>query len=207
MRILTLSDTILPYIYSPQVKRRFHGTDLIIGCGDLAYYYLEYLIDSLNVPLFFVRGNHDEVIEYSTIGQRTHPHGGVDLHSKTIKYGPLILAGVEGSLRYRPGPFQYTQSEMWGHVLRLTPALIYNRARHGRYMDIFITHAPAAGIHDDIDLPHQGISAFRWLIKVFQPRYYFHGHIHVYRPDTVVETQVGLTKVLNTYGYRETQIE
>ncbi len=207
MRILSLSDIEIPFIYSPQVRRRFEGVDLVLGCGDLPYYYLEYVLDALNAPLLFVRGNHDEVVEYSSAGQRTSPHGGVDAHAKVTQCKGALIAGIEGSVRYRPGPFQYTQSEMWSLVFALAPRLLYNKARYGRYLDIFISHAPPAGIHDGADLTHQGIDAFRWLITVFHPPLYFHGHIHIYRPDTVTETWMGATRVINTYGFRETNFD
>jgi Icc-related predicted phosphoesterase len=207
MKILTMSDKIVPFIYSPLARQRFKGVDLIIGCGDLAYYYLEYVLDSLNVPLYFVRGNHDQVIEYSVEGQRVAPHGGTNLHQKVINHDGLLLAGVEGSLRYRYGNFQYSQNEMWYFVLNLVPGLLINRMRYGRFLDVFVTHAPPSGIHDHPDVPHQGIRAFRWLINVFQPAYYFHGHVHIYRPDTEIETRSGKTCVTNTYGYRETVLE
>jgi Icc-related predicted phosphoesterase len=154
-----------------------------------------------------VRGNHDKVVEYTSGGQRTYPHGGIDLHRKSLHYNGLILAGVEGSLRYRRGEFQYTQAEMWWHVLRLGPNFLVNRFLHGRYLDLFVSHAPPANIHDRPDLPHQGIKAFRWLIDVFQPRYFFHGHIHILRPDTLIETIHGKTHIINTYGFRETIID
>ncbi|MFM8320030.1 MAG: metallophosphoesterase, partial [Chloroflexota bacterium] len=92
------------------------------------------------------------------------------------------------------------------HVLRLAPGLLYNRARYGRYLDVFVTHAAPTGIHDASDLPHRGIDAFRWLVRVFRPAYYFHGHIHIYRPDTEVRTQVGSTQVINTFGFQETDL-
>lgn len=206
MKILSLSDIEFPFIYSPQVRNRFKGFDLILGCGDLPYYYLEYVFNALDIPLFYVRGNHDKVIEYASEGQRTHPHGGIDLHRKIIRYHGLILAGVEGSLKYRRGEFQYTQAEMWSHVFRLIPGFFRNRLAHGRYLDLFISHAPPEGVHDRSDLPHRGIKAFRWLIDVFQPSYFFHGHIHIHRPDTVTESVIGKTRVINTFGYRETQI-
>jgi Icc-related predicted phosphoesterase len=207
MKVLSLSDYLISFIYSPQVRIRFKDVDLILGCGDLAYYYLEYVYNALDVPLCFVRGNHDKIIEYGTGGQRTYPHGGIDLHRRTYHHNGLILAGVEGSLRYRFGRFQYTQSEMWAHVLSLVPMFLLNRLIYGRAVDVIITHSPPAGIHDQSDLPHQGIKAFRWLIDVFQPRYFFHGHVHILRPDTVYETIVGTTHVINTYGFRETMIE
>lgn len=203
MKILSLSDTIVPFIYSPQIRRRFADVDLILGCGDLAYYYLEYALSSLDVPLFFVRGNHDEIIEYRQEGQRTSPHGGVDLHAKLDNYKGLLLAGVEGSLRYRSGPYQYSQIEMWEKVIRLVPGLLLNRIRYGRFLDIIITHAPPEGIHDKSDYPHRGVRAFRWFIQMFQPGFFVHGHVHVYRPDQQTNTWIGRTQVLNAYGYRE----
>jgi hypothetical protein len=115
----------------------------------------------------------------------------------------LLLAGIEGSNRYNFGEHQYTQVEMWAFAFSLAPALMVNKIRYGRYLDILITHAPPWKIHDMDDLPHHGIKAFNWLIKVFTPLYHLHGHTHVYRPDTIIETQVGATCVINTYGYHE----
>ncbi len=178
---------------------------MVISCGDLSYYYLEYIVSSLDVPLYFVRGNHAKEIEYGVAGERKAPWGAVDLHKK-VKRDPdsgLILAGIEGSLRYRPGNYQYSQFHMWLMVLQLVPALLWNKLRYGRFLDVFISHSPAWGIHDQKDRAHQGIKAFYWLIKTFQPDYHFHGHVHIYRPDVVTETLVGKTHVVNTYGFRE----
>jgi Icc-related predicted phosphoesterase len=207
IKVLSLSDIPVQFIYSAQVRRRFADAEIVIGCGDLPYYYLEYVLGSLDVPLFYVRGNHDKEIEYESEGERAAPVGGINLHRKVINEQGLLLAGVEGSLRYRKGPFQYSQADMWFHIFRLVPALLVNRALYGRYLDIFVTHSPPAGIHDKSDLPHQGIKAFRWFIDVFQPGYHLHGHIHVYRPDATTETQHGQTRVINSFGFRETTIE
>jgi Icc-related predicted phosphoesterase len=207
LKVLSLSDTLVRFVYSPQVRSHFKNIDLIIGCGDLEYYYLEFVLTALNAPLFYVRGNHDKVVEYSGVDQRTAPGGGTDLHRRVGRYKGWLLAGVEGSLRYRFGQFQYTQAEMWKHVFSLVPGLLYNRLVYGRFLDVFVTHAPPAGIHDRDDLTHQGINAFRWLIRVFQPAYHFHGHIHIYRPDEVTETLFGSTRVINTFSYRETILD
>jgi Icc-related predicted phosphoesterase len=203
MKILALSDEIVPFIYSPQVRDRFRGVKIVIGCGDLAYAYLEYVLTALTASLYFVRGNHDKVVEYGSAGQRTYPHGGVDLHGRLYNHDGLLLGGVAGSVRYRPGDFQYTQSEMWWHVFSLVPGLMVNRLRHGRFLDVFVSHAPPAGIHDQPDLPHQGARAFAWLIRVFQPRIFLHGHVHLYHPQASRETQAGSTRVINAYKFWE----
>ena len=33
--------------------------DLVLSCGDLPFDYLEYLVSRLDVPVFYVPGNHD----------------------------------------------------------------------------------------------------------------------------------------------------
>jgi hypothetical protein len=203
---LSLSDVKHSLIYGSQIRTQFSHVDLVISCGDLPYYYLEYVVSMLDVPLLFVRGNHDKKVEYTESGSCSAPAGAVDLHHRVLWVNGLLCAGVEGSLKYSRGPFQYSQSDMWFHVFRLVPALIINKARLGRYLDVFVTHAPPKNIHDKPDLPHQGINAFRWLLQVFRPAYHFHGHIHVYRPDEIKETHFEHTKVINTYGYKVTDI-
>ena len=206
MKLLSLSDQVLEFIYSPTVKERFEDVDLVLGCGDLPYYYLEYLIDQIGKPVFYVRGNHAATVEYSQRAERKGPWGAVDLHRKVMNFRGLLIAGFEGSIRYRQGPFMYTQSEMWSMVLNMAPRLVANRVRYGRSLDLLATHAPPWGIQDQPDPAHQGFKAFRWLLKVFRPRYHFHGHIHVYGKETPVLTRFRDTLVVNTYGYRETNL-
>jgi len=208
MRILALSDVESNLVYSPQIGKRFGAINLAIGCGDLPYYYLEYIISSLDIPLYFVRGNHASQIESGANGDRTGPWGAVDLHQRVLRDpSGLLMAGIEGSIRYNNGFHQYTQPEMWSMVLGLVPGLYLNYMRYGRFLDVFVTHAPPWKIHDMEDLPHQGIRAFNWLIRSFQPAFHLHGHVHVYRSDTITETIVGKTRVINTFGYREITID
>lgn len=204
MKILSVSDVELGSIYNAQITQRFPDVDLVISCGDLSYFYLEYIISTLNKPLYFVRGNHAVQVEYGVGGERKAPWGAVDLHERAVYEHGLLMAGVQGSLQYNFGPYQYTQGEMWAFVLGLAPRLMLNRLQYGRYLDIFVTHASPWGVHDMEDLPHRGIKAFNWLIKVFKPTLHLHGHIHIYRPDVITETLVNQTRVINTYGFRET---
>ena len=208
MKILSVSDIELGLIYSAHVAERFGDVDLVISCGDLPYYYLEFMISMLDKPLYFVRGNHASKREYGVGGERTAPWGAINLHRRVLRtdHG-LLLAGIEGSLRYNRGPYQYTQEEMWWMVLTMIPALLLNRLRYGRFLDVFVTHAPPWKIGDREDLPHQGIKAFRWLIKVFQPAYHLHGHIHIYRSDRIEPIRVNQTLVINTYGFRELEYD
>jgi Icc-related predicted phosphoesterase len=88
-------------------------------------------------------------------------------------------------------------------VRALVPRLLMNRVRHGRFLDILMTHAPQRGIHDQPDRCHRGFDAFRWLVRMFQPTYHLHGHIHVYDRRVPSVTQVGRTEVVNVYPYRQ----
>ncbi len=181
MKALSLSDVVLDAVYAPSVVERFGDVDLVISCGDLPYYYVEYLVDIMAKPVFFVRGNHAPLVEYSISGEaRLSPWGAIDLHRRVVSFRGLLMAGFEGSPRYRVGPFMYTQGEMWGMVLAMAPRLIWNCIRYGRALDVLVTHAPPWDVQDAMDPAHRGFKAFRWLLKVFKPRYHFHGHIHIY---------------------------
>ncbi len=204
MKVLAVSDVEVDMIYSPLITQRFKDVDLVIGCGDLPYYYLEYIISMLNQPLYYVRGNHAPRFKEEGVGgERTYPWGGIDLHRRVIRDpSGLLLAGMEGSLNYNQGRYQYSQGEMWGMVLLMVPRLMLNRLLYGRYLDIFVSHAPPWHIHDKEDLPHQGVKAFRWLIMVFQPALMLHGHVHIYQQYDTTETLFGKTLVINAYRYK-----
>ncbi|MEM7345845.1 MAG: metallophosphoesterase, partial [Chloroflexota bacterium] len=102
MKILCVSDKVVEHLYSAGVAQRHKDIDLIIGCGDLPYYYLEFLVSMLNKPLFYVHGNHDVDKEYLADGSIiTAPGGGTNLHRVSYQEGELLLAGLEGSIRYK----------------------------------------------------------------------------------------------------------
>ncbi len=205
MKILGLSDVIIPSVYSERIRERFGDLDLVISCGDLPAYYLEFVVSMLDLPLYYVQGNHVPRIVGKDGEVQVHAQGAVNLHKNVIydKENDLILAGIEGSLRYNRGPYQYTQKKMWKMVLSLVPRLLQQKILHGRYLDVFVTHSAAESIHDADDPAHQGVQAFRWLIETFKPRLHLHGHMHLYNPLTPRETLHKKTRVINTYGYRE----
>ena len=208
MNILSLSDEVHTSLYSQGAGERFPNVDVIIGCGDLPYYYLDYVTTVLQTFLFYVRGNHGNLPEHTADGRELMaPIGGTDLHRGTANHNGVLLAGVEGCLRYGKGAFQYTEGEMWLSVLSLVPKLLRNRMRYGRFLDVFVTHAPPWGIHDREDRAHHGVKAFRWLLKTFGPALHLHGHVRPLRRDEPTETFLGKTLVVNTYGYRMMQFD
>ena len=208
MKILTLSDTVVSLVHSTKVAERFRGVDLVLSCGDLPYDYLEFVVTMLGKPLYYVFGNHAQSQLVRADGTvSTEPGGCQNLHMRTVNHNGLLIGGLEGSMRYRPGSHQYTQSEMRFLTWRMAPRLWKNRLQHGRPLDILITHAPPRDIHDGQDLCHQGFDAFLEFMDRYQPRYLIHGHTHLYRLDAQRVTQYGRTTVLNTYGYQVIEID
>jgi Icc-related predicted phosphoesterase len=210
MRVLVVSDKVEPGLYSAAVKSRVGDVDLILSCGDLPFYYIEYLVSTVNRPCYYVFGNHGSEIEYQggDWHGKTEPHGAENLHLHTAKVGPLLLAGLEGSIRYNDAPkYQYTEAEMRMNILRLVPRLARNRLRYGRWLDVLVAHSPPRGIHDEPDRAHQGFESFLTFMRWFKPRYLLHGHIHLYGRERVTRTQYGATEVINVYPFRILELE
>lgn len=204
MKILSLTDRESAMVYSPQIVERFAEVSMLISCGDLPHHYLDYAVSMLNLPFYYVHGNH-VVRDMDGIQE---PHGGTNLHCRAVQdeQSGLLLAGMEGSVRYNMGEKQYTQGQMWRRVWMLALKLQRNRLRHGRFLDVFVAHSPPWRIQDADDLPHHGFKAFVWLIRVFKPQLFLHGHIHLYRQDAPYQTQVGETLVINTYPFRVVEV-
>ncbi|MBC8333681.1 MAG: metallophosphoesterase family protein [Anaerolineales bacterium] len=206
MKILTVSDLVVERLYTLAANHYFDEIDLLFGCGDLHYEYLEYLLTIARIPLYYVPGNHDP--KYDEYNKESKAEGGVNLDLKTTRVGNLLIAGIGGSIRYRPnGVNQYTQTEMYLRILKLLPGLLLNRLRYGRALDILITHSPPFGIHDEDSQSHQGLKALNLLVRWANPRYHFHGHTHFYRQNLEKSTtQLYNTQVMNIYPYKIIEI-
>src|SRR5215210_4093008 len=79
MKILAISDEVVEFLYGPQLKEQYADVDLVLGCGDLPFYYLEYIVTVLNVPLYYVPGNHDRLSQYHADGRIVHRAEGCEL--------------------------------------------------------------------------------------------------------------------------------
>lgn len=208
MQVLTISDEIVPAIYSLNVKQRYQDVKLVLSCGDLPYYYIEFVVTMLGVPVYYVHGNHDTPEIQDGGLEVAEARGAINLEGRGVRHDGLLIAGLGGCLRYKPeGTNMYTDAEMARRVWRLVPWMLFNNARYGRYLDVLITHAPPLGIHNGPDYPHRGFRAFLWLMDRFRPRYLIHGHIHLsYGYDTSTQSRYGDTTVINTAGHRLLEI-
>jgi Icc-related predicted phosphoesterase len=186
---------------SGYLRRTFADARLLISCGDMPPSYLDLIGSVLNIPLFFVRGNHDERYE-------PHQPGGDNLHHCIQHYGGFSFAGLEGSQRYNRGPVQYSDGEMRLFVLSMLPRLTLRRLLRGYGVDMFIAHAPPRGIHDlPDDHAHRGFQAFLLLMRWARPRYLIHGHVDTWDSRKPTETVFGSTTVININPVRLLTLE
>ena len=205
MKILVVSDQVVERLYALASQGYFWDVSLVLACGDLPYTYLEYLVSMLNVPLYYVPGNHDP--KYNPRRDAARAEGCTNLDLRLTRNRGLLLAGLGGSIRYRPdGVNQYNQTEATVRALGLLPALLWNRLR-GQRADILISHSPPFGVHDS-DGAHQGLKALNLLIRWARPRYLLHGHTHFYRNNLEPsETRLLDTHILNVFPYKTIEIE
>lgn len=206
MKILAVSDQIIDRLYTSSVSETHPDIQMIIGCGDLPYPYLEFLVSIYNMPLFYVPGNHDPQHGHRS---STRVAGGDSVDGDVVYSRKLLIAGLGGSIRYQHHtPNQYSQREMYLRVWNLLPKIILLKSRYRRPLDIFIAHSPPEGIHDDDDPAHQGMRALNVLIRWAKPRYFLHGHTIFYRQN--LRSHITLyhgCQVVNVYPYRIMEIE
>ncbi|MFM9106481.1 MAG: metallophosphoesterase [Chloroflexota bacterium] len=209
--VLAVTDEIDPRIHSATVRERLGHVAFVIGCGDLPTGYLEFLADALNKPVYFVLGNHaDELTRGAGRGDARKPMGAIDLGGRVVhdRQSGLILAGIPGSPRYgEREPAQYAEWEIWLMIARMAPALLWNRWRHGRALDVLVTHAPPRGVGDREDYAHRGYRALRGFLQTFRPPVHLHGHIHLYDRTVRNEQEFAGTRVVNVFPYRVLDLE
>ena len=167
MKILVIADNEEASLWDYYSRSRTEGVELILSCGDLKPEYLEFLTTMVNVPLLFVKGNHDDIYD------KRYPEGCIDIEDTIYEYKGLRILGLGGSMRYRQGNNMYTETEM---TRRINSVLVRNMFAGG--FDILLTHAPLRHYGDMEDLPHHGFECFEKLLTTFRPSYMFHGHVH-----------------------------
>ena len=190
LRIMVLSDEADKALWDYLDRRILEGIDLIISCGDLPGEYLSFLTCFTHAPILYIHGNHDERYETKP------PEGCVCIEDTIHVVNGVRILGLGGSMRYRSGPYMFTERQMARRIRRLWLKLWRHRG-----FDILVAHAPARGVGDQDDLPHRGFSCFLKLMDRWRPRYMIHGHVHPqYAPlGFTRERRYGDTTVVNAY--------
>ncbi len=206
VRALAVSDEEISYLHAERAATL--GVDLLIAAGDLSFEYLGVLIDLVNRPAVFVPGNHDSELpgypEDADSWLRTEmprngpaPAGFVNADGRVVDIAGIRVAGLGGSLRYRPGPNQWSELEQARRGRRLVRAAHRLHRRDGRGVDILLTHAPPRHCGDREDPPHRGFECLHQVVAALQPRLLVHGHIHSHG-QPVPDRLLGETTVVNS---------
>ena len=208
MKILTVSDRVERSFFKENLLReKCQGIHLILACGDLPPYYLEYLLNSLNVPLYYVPGNHDEQPYQPCSTKEPFAKGCINIDQRVIVFKNLLIGGLAGASRYKAGTYLYTEAQMHRKVFSMIPRLLVNKIKYKRYIDILITHAPPFGINDEKDLAHRGFKEFLKFMKTYKPVYLIHGHTTLQGGKEVAMSCYHSTWVINTNPYRILEID
>lgn len=192
MKILTVSDRVHSELLQPaEFRQQCHGVDLILSCGDIPPEFLTSLRQQLDVPLFYVLGNHD--LRYS----KSSPQGCHCIDGEIVTFNGYSIIGFSGSRWYNGGLNQYTEMEMARSISRMRFSLWRNGTP-----DIVVTHAPPRHIGDAEDPCHKGFKCYTKFIEKYNPSYFIHGHIHRQFEDEKDRiTVVNQTQVINSYGF------
>ncbi len=188
MKVLAIADVESRLLWDFFEPKMLEGVHLVLACGDLDPRYLSFIATFTPAPVLYVHGNHDA--RY----QRTPPEGCTCIEDTVYNFRGLRILGLGGSIRYKPGPFQYTEKEMARRVTRLRYKLMRSRG-----FDILVAHSPAAGLNDGPDRAHLGFACFGGLLDKYQPRYFVHGHVHMNYGQVPRECRRGATTVINAY--------
>jgi hypothetical protein len=213
MRLLCIADHVDPLIYSTGLKERYGKVDVVLSAGDLTLGYYDFIISTLNRPLYFVFGNHhlEHRKEFGGAGDPFAAEegatpwetgaGAVCLEGRVVRVRGLTMAGLGGSIWYNGGENQFTDFTMFIAMLRLLPGLLWHRIFHGRFLDVLVTHSPPYGINDLPDPCHTGFKVFLWFMRTFKPRYLVHGHVHLYDRNAARESKYSSTVIINAYDH------
>jgi Icc-related predicted phosphoesterase len=214
-RILAIADETTSALTVRKIKDL--APDLVVSCGDLPYSYVEYVASAANKPFVYVPGNHDPSLKpdayvlgtamrFREDWDRTPgPVGGTSLDGEIIEESGLTLAGLGGSIRYRPGDNQYTEREMRFRVARLEAKWWLRRLRGRGTIDVLVTHSPPRDLGDMPDPAHRGFTSFRGLLERMQPQVMLHGHVHPHgfaKPDRVHRDCL----IINVVPYRVVEV-
>jgi len=210
-RILAVADEVDEALYGDKLDRL--RPDLVVSCGDLPFDYLEYVVSRANVPLIYVPGNHDPGLApadttWSPLGAEPPPPGPLGCDSadgRVLDVVGLRIGGLGGSIRYKPGPNQYTQAQMRRRELALEFRIRLKKVRRGRKLDVLLTHAPPFGGGPPADSAHVGFAAFNRIYRVLDPTVHVHGHVHLYGRSQP-ERRVGNTRITNAVPSRLIEI-
>lgn len=215
VRILAIADETTPSLSVGRI--RSIAPDLVVACGDLPFDYIDYVASAANTSYLYVPGNHDPDLNPKPIptltpdpwdlagSDPTGPVGGVNLDGRVATWKGLTFAGLGGSIRYRPGPNQYTELQMRMRVLRVEAKAQWRALTRRGGIDVLVTHSPPRGYGDLDDVAHRGFESFRGLVERLEPEIMIHGHVHPHgfeKPDR----SLGNSRLVNVVPFKVIEV-
>ena len=132
MRVLAIADEVSPFIYTGSFPNNLPPFDLVLSAGDMPGHVLEFIATRLTTtqPVYVLGNHHNEYLrrdDPETAQQVQLPGGCINAHGRVLEFNGVLIAGFEGSPRYRPGPHQYREWQMQLMTRKLTPQLLWNQ--------------------------------------------------------------------------------
>ena len=196
MKILLISDTEERSLWdnwNEATAKRLADVSFILSAGDLRPEYLEFLVTMLNVPLIYVRGNHDGIYDEKPPEGCENADGSiVEIEcGRGSSQQKVRILGLGGSMRYNVDPLRVRTLLMHKKEINKLYGIVKTQQglTHGRStghtgagsipaFDILLTHAPCRGYGDMEDLPHRGFECFNYLLNKYSPQLHCYGHVH-----------------------------
>jgi len=125
----------------------------------------------------------------------------VNADARVVDAAGLRIAGLGGSVRYRPGPNQWTERQQRRRMRAVTRSARWRGLRDGRPVDVLLSHAPPRGVGDLADPAHHGFACLHEAVERMRPKLVLHGHIHPHgrrRHDWHLDG----ARVINAVGFR-----
>ena len=208
MKLLLIADNEEKYLWddwNQNTRKKLSDVDLILSAGDLNANYLEFLVTMLNVPLVYVRGNHDGNYD------KKPPEGCIDADGDIVEVAcgkgaakeKIRILGLGGSMKYKDySDDMYTEEEMAWRIARLNKVFLRERLKGKTGFDILLTHAPCKGYGDMEDIAHTGFDCFNRLLDKYRPKLHVYGHVHKeYGQIESTMTHPSGTLLINASGY------
>ena len=156
--------------------------EFILSAGDLALTYLQTVKSNLKVPLYFVKGNHDEF--------KLKLFNNEFIEWRCFEYKGIRIAGI-GCKNHNK---IISEDNMKKMLIRL-----YRKIKKNNGVDIVISHYPPRGLGDGADETHKGYQSIREFIETVKPKYFIYGHNHLNygRNDRIMQFED--TQLINAY--------
>ena len=158
MKLLIITDLHFWANDEYKITEELDEYDICFLLGDIQSEYLKELKQIIKTPMYGLNGNHDsKTIEGAEIG---------NLHGRCGRKNDCVFCGLQGSVRYKSGPWtMYTQEESREICKALPPC------------DVFLTHDKAFDVGES-DPAHCGLQGILEYIEEHQPKLHIHGHLH-----------------------------